>query len=190
MATIRIDDGPEPITLDEARAWVRADPGYQPDDDRLTFLISAVREACESACHRALLSPTFELVQDEFTDALELDYGPVLEVLWVRYVDADGVQQELDAQDYLVDDARKPGYVVPAPGKAWPATQARINAVRVRYRAGYGEVGRIPKPLMLWMRLHLAHYYRNAEAAIIGTIGSPLPYADSLLETYRQVSVS
>jgi hypothetical protein len=38
----------------------------------------------------------------------------------------------------MLDAESEPGYIVPAPGRAWPATAARINAVEVQFTCGYG----------------------------------------------------
>ena len=56
----------------------------------------------------------------------------------MRYLDVDGAEQTLDPADYYVDKKTKPGYIVPAAGRAWPATGARVNAVTVDFTAGYG----------------------------------------------------
>jgi hypothetical protein len=49
------------------------------------------------------------------------------------------VQQTLDPEDTQVDAESEPGYIVPAPGKAWPAAARRINVIEVQFRAGYGS---------------------------------------------------
>ena len=102
----------------------------------------------------------------------------------VKYLDVDGVQQTLAGTEYLVDVDSQPGYVVPAYGKAWPATYAQVNAVKVRYTAGYGTTAdKVPAPIKQWMLLHIGHYYRNREAVGASAL-APLPFADGLLDEF------
>jgi uncharacterized phiE125 gp8 family phage protein len=100
-----------------------------------------VRDFTEDAEHRtgrALITQTWEVTLDAFPDAIRLPHAPLASVAYVKFYDVDGVLQTLDPQDYLVDAKSEPGYVVPAPGRAWPATAARINSVEVQYVCGYG----------------------------------------------------
>jgi uncharacterized phiE125 gp8 family phage protein len=109
----------------------------------------------------------------------------VLSVVSVKYIDTAGVEQTLSPLDYLVDMDSEPGYVVPAYGKTWPCTRAQINAVRVRYTAGYGATAAdVPQSIVNWLRLHLEHYYRN-RGAVVSTSVQALPYADRLLDEGR-----
>jgi uncharacterized phiE125 gp8 family phage protein len=100
-----------------------------------------VRDFTDDAEHRtgrALITQTWEVTLDGFPDAIRLPHAPLASVVYVKFYDVDGVLQTLDPQDYMVDAKSEPGYIVPAPGRAWPQTAARINAVEVRYVCGYG----------------------------------------------------
>src|SRR5690606_33276935 len=141
------------------------------DDALITGLVRAVRLACETECQRTLLLTTRELVVDRFPRALRLDWPRVIAVESVKYLDVDGVQQTLHPDDYLLDNEGmvRPGWLVPAYGLTWPDTRAQVNAVRVRYTAGYGSTAAdVPEDLKLWMRLHLSHYYVNRSATVAG----------------------
>lgn len=100
-----------------------------------------VREFAEQAEHltgRALIEQTWAVTLDRFDGAIRLPHPPLASVMHVKYYDVDGMLRTLDPQDYQVDTASEPGFVLPAPGRAWPATAARINAVEVQYVCGYG----------------------------------------------------
>jgi uncharacterized phiE125 gp8 family phage protein len=114
-------------------------------DDEITGKVQGFTEDAEHETGRALIEQTWEVTLDAFPvaqrggpGAIQLSKSPVVSVLHVKFYDVDGTQQTLDPADYLVDDKSEPGYVVPAPGKTWPATAARINAVEVQYVCGYG----------------------------------------------------
>jgi uncharacterized phiE125 gp8 family phage protein len=184
MATLKITDAiVEPVTLAEAKLHLRVD--HNAEDTLITALITATRQAAEFRCQRTLLQTTWELTQDTFTDALRLQYPRIIAVASVKYLDDTGVLQTLADTEYLVDTDSEPGYVVPAYGKAWPGTLDQINAVKVRYTAGYGTTAdKVPAPIKQWMLLHIGHYYRNREAGV-GAGMQSLPYADGLLDEYR-----
>ena len=183
MGTLKILDATvEPLTLAEAKLHLRVDGNTE--DALITALITATRQAAEFRCQRTLLQTTWELTQDAFTDALRLQYPRLMAVESVKYLDTAGVLQTLANTEYLVDADSEPGYVVPS-GNGWPGTFNQINAVKVRYTAGYGTTAdKVPQPIKQWMLLHIGHYYRNREASV-GAGMQSLPYADGLLDEYR-----
>lgn len=100
-----------------------------------------VRDFTENAEHetgRAFITQTWTVTLDAFPPAICLPHPPIASVVHIKFYDAAGVLQTLDPQDYTVDTTSEPGYVMPAPGCAWPTTAARINAVEVQYVCGYG----------------------------------------------------
>lgn len=203
MPIIKIADATvEPISLEEAKAHLRVDVPYE--DALIASIIKAVRLACEAQTQRTLIETTWEQVHDAFPEsvcprtpsvrpcrtrtvshqALRLRMPRLLQVLSVKYLDESGVEQTLAPADYIVDRDSEPGYVVPAPGKAWPATAQVPNAVRVRYTAGFGATAQdVPQDIKLWMLLHIGHYFQNREASAKGI--EPLPFAEGLLDPYR-----
>lgn len=184
MPTRRIIDATvEPITLAEAKMHLRVD--HADEDAYISARITAVRQAAEHAMQRTLLQTTWQLVRDDFAPALRLEYPRIIAVQSLQYLDEAGALQTLDPADYTVDTISEPGYVVPAYGKAWPATRAEINAVRVTYTAGYGTAPEsVPAPIRQWLLLHLEHAYRNRGAVASAGL-QPLPYADRLLDVGR-----
>lgn len=185
MPTRKVQDTTEEwISLAAAKVQCQVDADITQWDDHITRLISAVRLFGEGQCRRAFVQNTYELVSDRFTAALPLQVPRVIAVDWVRYIDEDGTEQTLDQQDYQVDADSEPGWVVPAPGRAWPATRCQPNAVRVRYRAGYGSAAAVPHDLKLWMLAHLAHHFKHREAVGASALQA-LPYTDNLLDPYR-----
>jgi uncharacterized phiE125 gp8 family phage protein len=179
----------EPVTLARAKLHLREDLTDVDNDAYITDLITVARQACEDRLERSLITQGWTLTLDSFPSAIELRMGPALAVTSVKYLNAAGTELTLDPQDYLVDIASNPGYVVPGVGKAWPDTQDRINAVTVVYTAGYGAaVADVPAPVKQWILLAIADMYGKRErsserpAVVQG-------FADSLLDAYRNWSL-
>lgn len=174
-------DGAElPITLEQARAQCRVD---STDEDALieTFVGVAVQAAADRM-QRSLVPTRWRGTLDSFPAAIELPHPPIMSVESVKYIDANGTQQTLDPQDYLVDSVSEPGYLVPTVARTWPATQGRINAVEVEYTAGYAA-GAVPLPIQQWILLAVGDLYgnrsRSAEKPSV-----PQNFADELLSHY------
>ncbi len=184
MTIVKITDAAtEPVSLAEAKAWLRVD--LDDEDTLISALIKATRLSAEHIMQRTLITTVLELVVDRFPPALRLERPKVLSVVSVKYLDELGIEQTLDPTDYVLDADNAPGYLVPAPDKAWPATLGRVNAVRVRYTAGYGpNAADVPESIKQWMRLHIEHYYRNRGAVVTNAVQS-LPFADGLLDEGR-----
>ena len=100
-----------------------------------------------------------------------------------------GTQVVLSAQDYVVDAASEPGWVVPAIGTRFPETQG-INAVVVTYVAGYGASATdVPPPIRQWVLLAIGDLYDQYRALGSDKPTVPNHFADALLDPYRQFGV-
>lgn len=149
----------EPVTLSEVKAHCVI--GHDLDDALLGVLISAAREHGESLTGRSWAAKTLEVVLDEFpAGAIELPASPITEVTSVKYLDADGVEQTMDAAGYTVDTDSLVGRVV---AEEWPETDDTVNVVRVRYTAGWTP-STIPPVLKQWLLIRVATLYEHREA--------------------------
>ncbi len=120
-----------------------------------------------------------------------LPLPPLQTVDSIKYWDQNGVQQTLDPTTYIVDNVSEPARVVPAPGVAWPSTQNRINAVDVRFTAGYGLTGAsVPAAIKQWMLMRITDAFENREAVVMGIRGTveTHPYFDRLLDAHRVIA--
>ena len=116
---------------------------------------------------------------------------PLQTVDSIKYYDATtGVLTTLDPSLYIVDVYSEPGRIVPAVGTSWPATLNRINAVEVRFTAGYGADGSfVPSGIKDWLLMMAGTLYENRELVAILNKGrlQELPLYDGLLDAYRVV---
>lgn len=170
----------EPLTLAEVRPHLKEYAGDAEVDAYITSLIPVARRMCEERTERTLITTPWTLSLDAFPDAIELPQPPIIEITAVRYLDPAGSEQTINLADLYLDRASEPGWLVPGPGKAWPATLNRINAVTVEYTAGYGATGAsVPEPLRHWMLAAIQHMHNERGWDV------PDAFAIGLLNPYR-----
>lgn len=129
------------VSMDAARRAARVDvgpDGTSPLDDDIARAVKAYTRDAEHATGRAFIYQTWRVTLDAFPDAFKSPKGPLDSVKRIGFCGVDGSPATLDPKDYLVDVESTPGYVVPAPGCAWPATAGRIGAVEADVVCGYG----------------------------------------------------
>lgn len=164
LGAVKVVDPPaeEQISLDDARLQLALDdggdspPGH-PLDPLIAEKISAAREYCEEYSGRALAPQTVEYALDAFPHkrfasfgwhqhhfddsqklpgpAIELPFPPVLSIVSVKYVDADGALQTMSSADYTFDNYHEPCRLFPV--ATWPTTKPIANAVIIRMECGY-----------------------------------------------------
>lgn len=176
-----------PLSLAEVLVHLREDAGVA--DAKVLELIQVARATCEDRIERTLISTPWRLTLDAFPSAIRLLQPPIISVESLQFVDDEGVQQTLDPADYYLDNVSEPGYLLPAYGKAWPATRCQPNAVVVNYTAGYGAtMDAVPRPLRQWMLLAIGDMYgtRNASSEKPQVKHS---FVDVLLDPYRMVGI-
>lgn len=199
----------EHISLERARLHLRVDadndsPAVHPDDALITSLITAAREWAEDYTGRTISPKTLELALDKFpgqegeirwwqervvADPIVVPCGPLQSIISLTYVDGAGATQEIT--DFQLDTHREPPRIMPAVGASWPAVRQQMNAVLIRYLAGYALPNESPDtPAMLEvfrqaMLLCIGHWYDNREdSSVVKLEDIPLG-AKALLRNYR-----
>src|SRR5690606_13517289 len=101
----------EPLTLAEAKAWLRVE--HDDEDDLIATLITAARAQVEAVTRRALITQHWRLVLDTWPchGRIVVTPAPLQALLAARVFDADGETQEIDAQSFVVDTASAPGVI-------------------------------------------------------------------------------
>jgi len=187
MALRRLTDAAtEPLTTAEAKTHLRVTAAT--DDTYIDTLVKAARYIAENELRRSLITQTWVRTLDEFPDAIELHYPPIVSVTSVKYYDTAGAQQTLAASQYSLDYQSEPGWIVPAHDVVWPDTLDAINAVEVIYTAGYGTAADVPQTIKAWILLQVGHLYENREATMPGISITPLPFIGGLLDQHRVVT--
>lgn len=172
------------ISLADAKAHLKVD--VADDDTLITAYITAATEMAEQATGRAIMPQTWELTLDAFPDAFEITRIPALSVTSLKYWDATGTQQTLGTGLYTLDNADDyaSAYVVPAYGGTWPTAREQINAVALRYVAGYAAAANVPDSIKAWIKLQVGAMYENRQ--LEGAVQThALGFADRLLDRYK-----
>lgn len=177
-----------PVTLAEAKLHCRVD--IADDDALITALITAATEMAEQKTGRAIVTQTLELTLDAFPEAFELTRVPVQSITSVKYYDTTGTQQTLSNTLYALDAAEDFGFahISPVYAGVWPDTRDQINAVAVRYVAGYADAASVPQSIKNWILLMVSTMYSNRETeayssrAVSTTV--QMQFVDRLLDRY------
>ena len=184
----------EPVSLEEARRWLRVDSDDTTQDAPITMLIGAMRRYAENYTGRSFIPRTLRFSAPFFAEVLMLPKSPVISVNSVKYTDTDGAEQTLAADQYIVYANEIPALITPAYQVSYPSTRAVPDAVRVEYVAGYVPIGSpdddaakrlaLPDDLKTWINMRIATLYENREQLIVGTIVAELPraFTDGLLD--------
>jgi uncharacterized phiE125 gp8 family phage protein len=179
----------EPILLTQAKAQCRVEVA---DDDAIFTgdLIPTARTRVEDITGRQLITATWEDRRSGWPHAgligaatayvgggyrggwIELPMPPLQSIESVKYLDADGVEQTWDPSLYVVDAPTGPraraGRIAPAYGETWPVVLPQVDAIKIRFIAGYGDAGAdVPAPLRRAMLLIIGSWYENRENEVI-----------------------
>ena len=162
--------------------------GDTDEDTAIEFLITTAREYCENYTRRALATQTIEAYLPTFPhcDRFELPHPPLQSVTSVKYKDSTGTETTMVVgTNYLVDDENTVAQIVLPYGLTWPLfTEYPVNAVKVRYVAGYASENPIPRSIKQAMLLLIGHWYNNREA--VGNVGGEIAFAvKALLSMYK-----
>lgn len=178
----------EPITLSEAKERLRVT--HDAEDAVILSLITSARDLCEQETRRALMPQTWQQTYDDFSEKLELRKLPVTSVTALKYTDANGVEQTLSPDNYVLHNASddESAEITLAIGYQWPETYEGINGVRVEFVCGYANADLVPAALKQWMLLQIGHWYKNRES-VADWQTSKLDYVDNLLNPFRVWSV-
>lgn len=202
MPGLKLITGPtvEPLTLVETRLHLKLDatgsPLSHPDDSLVNNLIKAARmhlDGRHGRLSRALITQTWELVLDKFPDNdIRIPLAPLISITSIKYDDPNAVEQTVVSSNYVVDVVSSFGWVVPIVGFSWPVPLDTINAVRIRFIAGFGPAASdVPEPIRQAMLLMIGNWYENREEVVIGQAAMQIPMAaEALLSAYELVTIT
>lgn len=152
----------EPITLEEAKHHLRVDGNN--DDLLISSLIKQSREWCEDYENRKYITQTLELVLDTFPQGNAIIFNscsPIQKVESIKYYDENRQEYIFNESSYIADLDGFVGRVVLNKGKHWPVIELQtVNAVRVRFVAGYGDTAdKVPENIKWAMILQMKLLY-------------------------------
>ncbi len=181
-----------PVTLAEAKAHCRIDDS--DNDGMLEAFIDAATSYLDGytgILGRCLIEQTWELYYDTFPCGdLRIPLGNLISVTSVEYVDPTTLLYVTwDAANYETDTYSLDGWVIPV--DAWPTPAETSNAVRVTFKAGYGDAADdVPAAIRQAMLMLIGHWQENRENVVIDQTAIKLPMAaDALLAPFRRTSI-
>lgn len=181
-----------PVSIDELKAHSRIT--FTDDDAVVEIYLRAAVNHAERFTGRAFIDQTWDYYADAFPlddKPIDLPKPPLIEVSGVYYRATSGDETEFSSSNYLVDDAAHKARVALAYGQSWPTIQERVNAVRVRFRAGYLDVSSpeesaVPVDIKAAIMLTAGTLYQNRESVVVGASVVTLPFgAQELLRPHR-----
>jgi uncharacterized phiE125 gp8 family phage protein len=180
------------VTLAEAKAHLRVNS--TDENDLIEALIKAATDYTEQFLGRSLLDQTWDFYLDAFPLAgkpILVPLPPLIEVTGVFYNDLNDDEQEFDSGDYAVDTASEPARIYLPSNGSWPSATSAMNAVRVRYRAGFldnnsPQAANVPFAIKAAILMTVGTLYEHRETLVIGQTAVLLPWAaEQLLRPYR-----
>ncbi|MDK4704325.1 head-tail connector protein [Rhizobium sp. CNPSo 4062] len=187
MRVVVIEAPTEIITLDEAKRFLLVDQAVTEDDDLIRSFILAATQWLDGPAGwlgRALGVQVLEWQRCDWPSNRELlPFPPEIEILSIKYVDPDGVEQTWPFPAPLYFDDL-------------PAVRGHEGDVKIRYRAGYGKqnpddptnwVNAVPEPIRIAIKMLVAQWYNVREPTVVsGQQPLSMPFAvEALLSTYR-----
>ncbi|SFM92710.1 head-tail connector protein [Nitrosomonas communis] len=179
----------EPITLAEAKSNARVTSNTEDTD--ITSLITVARQECEVELGaRVLISQSWQLTLDKFVDKIYIPKLPLISITSIKYDDVNGIEQTIPPSNYVLknNSDNKFAKIVKTANYDWPIVYDSIENVRIVFVCGYGNAASVPEIIKHWMKLHVAHWINNKEAAIPGQM-SRVEFSDGLLDTYRVLGI-
>ena len=179
----------EPLTLDEARAFLRVE--HNDDDEVIATLIVGSRVHVEAQTRRALITQSWRLSADCWPEygRFRVVPGPLQSLTAARVYDLANVAHSVSATIFVPDfgasDLMFVPWAVRPPGR--PTSGIELDVV-----VGYGDNALdVPEPLRQAIRLLVAHWYENRGLVLPArTQPSPLPQTiAALIAPYRMLSL-
>lgn len=179
----------EPLDLDAAKDQCSIERGEHAFDQWLEDAIKSARIMVERRLGRSLINTTFDLKLDSFPHYYDcpiyLPRSP-LSSASITYTDSDGTSQTLATTVYKVLTSREPGEIHLKSGQSWPSVYDEEDVISIRYVAGYGAAASsVPEPLKSAMKVLIAHWHRNRESVLVGSISKEIELGfQSFLDAY------
>jgi len=185
----------EPVSLDLAKDQCRETGDAQ--DGLIATYIMAARKFAEGFTRRTFATQTLDCTFDVCTgwpgrvtegrywrSRIELPVSPVQSVVSVKYLDVDGVERVLAADQYIVKLDETVPYIEPGYNIVWPALRSQSSGITVRVIAGWPEDD-FPEDLRLAVLYLVAHYFDNRLPVVSsGMVEVPLA-VEAILSGYR-----
>lgn len=182
------DDTSAVVSLVDLKKHVAIDLSETYYDDMLQSMEQAAVAYIESRARIILRNSSYEIFCDQFPDArnpLYIPLWPVRSVTDITYTDASGSVVVITNQQKSLNT--QPAAMYPAVDTEWPTSQ-EDNRQSVTFSAtvGYANNASVPAMVKHAIKMLVAHWFRNRETVLVGSISKELEKAvDSLMVQFR-----
>lgn len=175
------------ITLDEAKLHLRVRQGGE-DTLIQSYINAAIQhlDGLDGWLGRSLGPQVLELQCSLPSEAVSLPLPPLISLVSIKYLDADGVEQTADPEDFYLYGSEGNILAPIATSPPWSGGSRREDALRVRYNAGYAEdpevdplVAAVPDPIKTAILMMVADMYNNRETFVFGS-AAPVPMSPTV----------
>lgn len=150
-----------PVTVAEAKLHARID---EDDDDTLTAsLIATATELAEAYTRRAIMQQTWKMFLDCWPgDEIEMPRAPLVSVTHIKTYDDADAATTLDAANYYVDTATRPGRIVRRSSGTWTEPARVANGIEIQFVCGYAtDPANVPAKIKTGIVAMIAFLYEN-----------------------------
>lgn len=133
----------EPVTLAEAKAWIKVADSYSDDNTIITALITVARQMLEEYLSISIASKTYTVVLKNLLGDMELPYGPITSI--TSAADLDGDALTID-EDYILT------------GEEFKRLDTITDYIKFVYVAGYSTV---PEALKTAIKMQVGYMYEH-----------------------------
>src|SRR6056300_713975 len=150
------------VTLDEAKAHLRVSGSAQ--NDLITRLIESATEQLERDIERCLVQATWQQSQYGFPEegkAILLNMGSATAISSITYLDEDGAEQTLPADQYSLDSGRN-AVTCLNDDDGWPETlltPSERDTVFVNFTCGVTSADCLPRLYKQAILVEVGRYY-------------------------------
>lgn len=175
------------VTLAEAKTHLRID--HTDDDAYITSLIGVASTAVSERLERSLGVTTWDYRIDSndicWGFDIRLPNPPLIEVVSVKYFDADNAEQTYAPANYRAFGIGGQGGIRLTGGASWPSLRYGPEAVTIRYKAGYDDV---PEPIRQAVLLLIGQLFSQRGELVNANLMED-PAIKALLAPYRVYGV-
>lgn len=173
------------VTLAEAKKHVRAE-FYADDDAYIEALVAAATRNSERWLGISIANQVWDMRLDGFPDGkIVLPRSPLVSVDDLEYDNEFNVSTPYNSFREFGVGAETSGYIMPAIGQDWPATNGEPESVRITFTAGLAASAPDIKHAIL---LLVGDWFEHREDAYAAATKSMPNGATALLMTYRNWS--
>lgn len=150
----------EPVTLDEAREWLRLDiPGYEAEDSTIAALVESAVDYVEKECNISLGISEYEW----YTECLPCVINDAAYVKSIVSIveETESGYTEIDNSNYTLIQTGERSTCI-----KWKTDfSSSADSYKIRFTAGFND-GEIPQRLLMAVRILISKWYDNRNDSV------------------------